>query len=250
MSALPRRPYKREPIWAKDNMSTFADLLFRTADGVFAVDAKQRTVLWNAGCAQLFGIPSSAALGRPCNEIVRGRDTGGQALCNGQCCVVRLLQGEGVPPKGFPLRALDSAGRALVLSVNLVLVPSQRLQSWTCVHLLYRGDAPDVLETFGDTLKRRLPCTPADAHALPLAALALSSLTERERQLLQLLAEGLATPMIAQRLRIHLATARNHLQHIQAKLGVHSQAEAVAYAYRHNLVFTGDAGHAAVAAAS
>ena len=135
-------------------MSTFADLLFRTADGVFAVDAKQRTVLWNAGCAQLFGVPSSAALGRPCNEIVRGLDPGGRALCNGQCCVVRMLQGEGVPPKGFPLRARDSAGKTLALSVNLVLVPSQRMQSWTCVHLLYRGDAPDVLETLGDTLKQ------------------------------------------------------------------------------------------------
>lgn len=226
-------------------MSTFADLLFRTADGVFAVDAKQRTVLWNSGCAQLFGVPSSAALGRPCNEIVRGQDPGGQPLCNGQCCVVRLLHGEGVPPKGFPLRARDSAGKTLALSVNLVLVPSQRMQSWICVHLLYRGDAPDVLETLGDTLKRPLPGPPADAHSLPLAALALSSLTERERQILQLLAEGLATPMIAQRLRIHLATARNHLQHIQAKLGVHSQAEAVAYAYRHNLVCMGNASPAA-----
>jgi DNA-binding NarL/FixJ family response regulator len=31
-------------------------------------------------------------------------------------------------------------------------------------------------------------------------------------------------------------TVRNHIQHLISKLGLHSQIEAVAYAYRNNLV--------------
>jgi len=37
-------------------------------------------------------------------------------------------------------------------------------------------------------------------------------------------------------MRISMVTVRNHVQHIEATLAVHSQAEVVAYAYRHNLV--------------
>ncbi|MFV1973271.1 MAG: response regulator transcription factor [Thiohalobacterales bacterium] len=64
----------------------------------------------------------------------------------------------------------------------------------------------------------------------------ISSLTAREQEILQLLAEGLAVPVMSQLLNVSRVTVRNHLQHIQAKLGVHSQSETVAYAYRNNLV--------------
>ena len=44
-------------------MATLADLLFRTVDGVFAVDHKQRITYWNPGCEQMLGIPSVRAVG-------------------------------------------------------------------------------------------------------------------------------------------------------------------------------------------
>jgi DNA-binding NarL/FixJ family response regulator len=63
-----------------------------------------------------------------------------------------------------------------------------------------------------------------------------SPLTPRQQEIVELLAEGKSATVISQELDIRLVTVRNHIQHIQAKLGVHSQAETVAYAYRHNLV--------------
>ncbi len=52
-------------------------------------------------------------------------------------------------------------------------------------------------------------------------------LTERELEVLRLLASTLTVPEIAQRLFISIATARSHVKHIYSKLDVHSRFEAV-----------------------
>lgn len=57
-------------------------------------------------------------------------------------------------------------------------------------------------------------------------------LTERERQVLQCLIDGLSTPRIASRLDLRQATVRSHVQSILSKMGVHSRGAAVAEAVR------------------
>ena len=61
-------------------------------------------------------------------------------------------------------------------------------------------------------------------------------LTQREQRVLQLLAGGLTQHAIAAELHISGKTVAAHIQRILVKLGVHSRAEAVAYAYRNALV--------------
>jgi len=53
-------------------------------------------------------------------------------------------------------------------------------------------------------------------------------LTERERELMNLLSRGLSNAEIARELVIAPKTVKNHLSHIYAKLGVHDRAEAIA----------------------
>lgn len=65
---------------------------------------------------------------------------------------------------------------------------------------------------------------------------AASRLTPRERDVLRLLAEGLGTAAVAERLYISPKTVGTHVQRILAKLDIHSRAEAVAFAYREGLV--------------
>ncbi|MGH2763372.1 MAG: response regulator transcription factor [Thermoleophilaceae bacterium] len=60
-------------------------------------------------------------------------------------------------------------------------------------------------------------------------------LTDRELEVLGLLADGLTPAMIAERLFVTPKTVAKHLEHILMKLGVHSRAEAVAAAYRRGL---------------
>jgi DNA-binding NarL/FixJ family response regulator len=61
-------------------------------------------------------------------------------------------------------------------------------------------------------------------------------LTPREREVLSLLAQGLGTQAISERLFISPKTVSTHVQRILAKLALHSRAEAVAFAYREDLV--------------
>lgn len=63
-----------------------------------------------------------------------------------------------------------------------------------------------------------------------------ADLTRREREVLDMLALGLATPDIAARLYLSVNTVRNHVQNLLAKLGAHSKLEAVAVARRHGLL--------------
>jgi DNA-binding NarL/FixJ family response regulator len=61
-------------------------------------------------------------------------------------------------------------------------------------------------------------------------------LTGRELEILGLLADGLDQRDIAQRLSISQKTVGAHIEHILAKLNVHTRAQAVAAAFRENLL--------------
>ncbi|MEV4942351.1 response regulator transcription factor [Streptomyces zaomyceticus] len=61
-------------------------------------------------------------------------------------------------------------------------------------------------------------------------------LTERETEVLVLVAGGLSNQEIAGRLRISTATVKTHINNLFAKTGVRDRAQAVRYAYQHGLV--------------
>jgi len=60
----------------------------------------------------------------------------------------------------------------------------------------------------------------------------LPLLTDREREVLSLMVEGLANAAIAQRLHLSIHTVRTHAHNVQTKLNVHSKLAAVAVAHR------------------
>ena len=70
----------------------------------------------------------------------------------------------------------------------------------------------------------------------PLVSAVGSKLTRREREVLQLLAEGFQQGQIAERLFISKKTVGTHLANLCRKLDVHSQAQAVAIAYREDIL--------------
>jgi DNA-binding NarL/FixJ family response regulator len=67
---------------------------------------------------------------------------------------------------------------------------------------------------------------------------ASATLTSRESEVLQLLAEGLGQGEIATRLYISPKTVATHIEHVLAKLRVKSRAQAVAAAYQQGLIHT------------
>jgi two-component system response regulator DevR len=63
-----------------------------------------------------------------------------------------------------------------------------------------------------------------------------SELTEREREVLVLVARGYTNKQIAQALYVTEKTARNHVSHILEKLGLSRRSEAAAFAHENKLV--------------
>ena len=75
--------------------------------------------------------------------------------------------------------------------------------------------------------------TPASTTATRLR---LDRLTDRERQVLLLIAEGRSNAEIADLLVIAESTAKTHVKRVLAKIDVHDRAQAVAFAYRSGLM--------------
>ena len=63
-----------------------------------------------------------------------------------------------------------------------------------------------------------------------------AGLTEREVDVLRLVARGLADRQIAQQLSVSERTAHHHVEHIFGKLGVSTRAAAAFFAMQHDLV--------------
>jgi two-component system nitrate/nitrite response regulator NarL len=116
----------------------------------------------------------------------------------------------------------------------LMFVSGERTESFDRVAGLTIGADDYLAKPFeADELLARLRCL---VRRYGAAAAPASVLTEREQEVLGLLADGLDQRAIAERLVISPKTVSTHIERILAKLGAHSRAEAVALAYRLQLV--------------
>lgn len=117
------------------------------------------------------------------------------------------------------VEALQAGARAYVLKTQC----SEDLVR--AIHEVSRGEiylSPGVSTTLVETV-------------IAGGALPHDPLTPRERQVLQLIAEGLATKEIAAALEISVKTAETHRSRVMAKLDVHNTAGLVRYALRRGL---------------
>lgn len=111
-------------------------------------------------------------------------------------------------------------------------------------YLLKETAARDLVEAIRQVHRGRCFLSPGIAHHLvdPLrrpgarrSAPGHADLTSREREVLQLIAEGLTGKEIAARLRLALNTVHVHRRNLMARLGLHKETELVRYALREGL---------------
>lgn len=120
-------------------------------------------------------------------------------------------------------------------AIPILFLSGERTESFDRVAgLLIGADDYMVKPAAEDELLARVRALVRRAPARATAPFA--GLTPRELDVLRLLAEGRRQAEIARELVISSKTVGTHIEHILAKLDVHSRAEAVALAYRHDLV--------------
>jgi DNA-binding NarL/FixJ family response regulator len=107
------------------------------------------------------------------------------------------------------------------------------------IRAVHSGDAVVAPSTTRRLIDRFAPMLPAEESA---AASELAGLTDREREVLILVAQGLSNGELAQRLFVSEATVKTHVGRILAKLGLRDRVQAVVYAYENGLVRAGRQG--------
>jgi DNA-binding NarL/FixJ family response regulator len=118
---------------------------------------------------------------------------------------------------------LDAGACGYVLKANAyddlrrALSAAQKGKSYLC---------PEVTEDVVGALRCRADGEPATMRA---------RLTSREREVLQLLAEGLSSPEIGKRLYLATSTVETHRRNVMRKLGIHRVADLTKYAIREGL---------------
>jgi DNA-binding NarL/FixJ family response regulator len=120
---------------------------------------------------------------------------------------------------------------------GFLLKDAPRDQLVSAVRTIASGDAliaPSLLRRLVEDFVRR----PAPGSRTPTE---LSDLTERELEVLKLIARGLSNAEIATTLFLSEATVRTHLRHILLKLNLRDRVQAVVLAYESGLVQAGEA---------
>jgi DNA-binding NarL/FixJ family response regulator len=113
-------------------------------------------------------------------------------------------------------------------------VPAEELVR--AVRIVAAGDAlltPGVTRQLLDRVARRLPAPVAGGPQQ------LSELTDREREVLELLARGMSNAEIADALVVGEATVKTHVSNVLMKLGLRDRVQAVVLAYEIGLVSPG-----------
>jgi DNA-binding NarL/FixJ family response regulator len=104
------------------------------------------------------------------------------------------------------------------------------------VRAVAAGDAvlaPAVTRQLLDQVGRRLPA------AMSRDPQALGELTDREQQVLRMLAVGLSNAEISEALVLSEATVKTHVSNLLGKLGLRDRVQAVIYAYESGLITPG-----------
>jgi DNA-binding NarL/FixJ family response regulator len=138
------------------------------------------------------------------------------------------------------------ATRVVVLSMHAnEAYVQEALQNGASGYVLKDSEATDLIQAIRGVLAGRRYLSPAISeraiHAYSRKAgrgtLDLyETLTNREREVLRMVAEGRTSPEIAERLYIGVRTAETHRANLMRKLGLRSQADVIRFALRRGLI--------------
>jgi PAS domain S-box-containing protein len=210
------------------------DFLEHTADAAFAVTDGGEICSWNRSAEALFGFGSEEAVGKTCFELFQGRGALGTLVCT-ESCQVRDCAAHHTAIPDFDLEVKTRSGRRIWVNMSTVVHEDPKTGHRRIVHLA--RSIADRKRT--DVLVQRMLRTSRQLIEMsndglrPAPAMPLS---EQEQRVLRGFSEGRSPSDIVHELNISPQTLRNHLHHINQKLGTHNRLEAVIHAIRRRLI--------------
>ena len=192
-----------------------------TGDTAFAVDQHGAIVLWNKAAESSLGFTASEALGQKCWKLLSGLDTNG----NRHCC------------KNCPIREMSFKHEPVNTFQTLFKSASEKRKRFA-ISCLTIFDDPGS-EMLLHLCRPKTESSSTDQNQVsktPPSTGPLGALSQREIEVLTLLAENVSTRDIAERMSISIRTVRTHIQHLMYKLQVHKRCEAIKIGKRLKLI--------------
>jgi PAS domain S-box-containing protein len=212
-------------------------LLENTADAAYTVGTDGTISSWNRAAERLFGYEAKSVLQRKIDEVLQAEDVlGTDPLAGGADAAARHWNPDNTGIPNFDLHVRTRAGNSLHVNVSTIVFDNARTGQRMIIRLLRdvtaRRTKEQVLERMQTIAREMLSLSMenSDPHS-PTEAL-----SEQERRILKMFADGRSSSTIARELTISPQTLRNHLHHINRKLRTHSRLEAVTHAQRRGLI--------------
>lgn len=211
-------------------------LLEQTADAAYTVTESGEICSWNGAAEELFGYSAGDVSGRNIDEVLEARDAlGTRALAGGFDAPTRRTNGASAGIENFDLEVRVRDGRRIWVNVSTIVFDNHRTGRRLFVRLAHdisqRRRREELLSQMMEVAQRLVRLTDNPAEHAPV-----EPLSEQERRILKLFADGGNPAAIADRLSISAQTLRNHLHHINRKLRTHNRLEAVTHAQRRGLI--------------
>lgn len=212
-------------------------LLENTADAAYTVGTDGTISSWNRAAELLFGHEAESVLHRKIDDVLQAEDVlGTEPLIGGTDAAARQWDpaNGGIP--NFDLNVRTRDGKPIRVNVSTIVFDNSRTGHRLFIRLVRdvtsRRTTGRVLERMHEIAREMLSLSAEvpDPHS-PIEAL-----SEQERRILKMFADGRSATAISRELKISPQTLRNHLHHINRKLRTHNRLEAVTHAQRRGLI--------------
>ena len=216
--------------------SELLEFLEETADAAFCVNEQDEICSWNAAAQKLFGYSAAEAIGKSCYGLLQCHGSLGTKICTREF-YVRHATAEHCRIPNFDLEVTVRSGRRIWVDLSTLIFKDGRTHSRLIVHLsrniTERKHNEDLLHKMLQ-LSKQIIAISDDNGTGRLAP--VSPLSEQEQSVLRLFSDGKNSAEIARELGISLQTLRNHLHHVNDKLGTHNRLQAVMHAMHRKLI--------------
>lgn len=206
-------------------------LLDRTKDPAFALTARAEIWAWNPAAEAVSGFRREDAVRQSFPALTEARGPLGKLLDAKYC--ERAIRDGGV--SSFDLELKTAAGALIWLNVSVLVFEPLRVSPALVVHIAHDISANRkrraLLDRLRETAREITQLVDEEDRVVPVAVL-----TQQEQRLLGLFAKGKPPAQVAKELHISSQTLRNHLYHVNQKLGTHNRLEAVIHAVRRGLI--------------